>query len=31
MLPGFIRDMFTIRMKYDVKLAGGKISRRIGL
>jgi len=31
MMPGFIRDMYTIRMKYDVKLAGGKIKKRMGL
>ena len=31
MTPGFIRDMYTIRMKYDVKMAGGKIRKRIGL
>lgn len=31
MLPGFIRDMFVVRQKYDVKLAGGKIMRNMGL
>ena len=31
MFPGFIRDMFTIRYKYDIKLMGGTIGRRIGL
>lgn len=31
MLPGFIRDMYTIRLKYDVQLMGGKIKRKMGL
>lgn len=31
MMPGFIRDMYTIRLKYDVRMAGGKIGRRLGL
>jgi hypothetical protein len=31
MYPGFIRDMYTIRMKYDVRMMGGKIGRRLGL
>jgi len=31
MLPGFIRDMYNIRLKYDVRLAGGKIGRKLGL
>jgi hypothetical protein len=31
MKPGFIRDMYVIRQKYDVQLAGGKIGRKIGL
>ena len=31
MMPGFIRDMFTIRQKYDIKLMGGKIGRKMGL
>lgn len=31
MYPGFIRDMYTIRLKYDIKLMGGKIGRKIGL
>ena len=31
MLPGFIRDMYTIRLKYDIKMMGGKIGRKIGL
>ena len=31
MMPGFIRDMYTIRFKYDVKMMGGKIGRKLGL
>ena len=31
MLPGFIRDMYMIRLKYDVRMMGGKISRRLGM
>jgi len=31
MFPGFIRDMFVIRQKYDIKLMGGKIGRKMGL
>jgi len=31
MFPGFIRDMYVIRSKYDIKLMGGKIGRRVGL
>jgi len=31
MMPGFLRDMYTIRYKYDIKLMGGKIGRRMGL
>ena len=31
MTPGFLRDMYTIRYKYDIKLMGGKIGRRMGL
>ena len=31
MTPGFIRDMYTIRFKYDVKMLGGRIGRKIGL
>lgn len=31
MTPGFIRDMYTIRYKYDVRMMGGKIGRKIGL
>lgn len=31
MYPGFIRDMYTIRLKYDVRMAGGKIGKRLGL
>jgi len=31
MTPGFIRDMYTIRMKYDIRMMGGKIKRKIGL
>ena len=29
--PGFIKDMYTIRFKYDVRLMGGKIGRKMGL
>ena len=28
MMPGFIMDMFKIRAEYDVRLAGGKITKR---
>jgi hypothetical protein len=31
MLPGFIRDMYVIRLKYDVRMMGGKIGRQLGL
>ena len=31
MFPGFIRDMFVIRQKYDIRLMGGKIGRKMGL
>lgn len=31
MTPGFIRDMYMIRFKYDVQLMGGKIGRKLGL
>jgi hypothetical protein len=31
MFPGFIRDMYNIRLKHDIQMAGGKIRRRIGL
>ena len=31
MLPGFIKDMYMIRVKHDIQLAGGKITRRLGL
>ena len=31
MFPGFIRDMYVIRYKYDIRLMGGKIGRRLGL
>ncbi len=29
MTPGWILDMFMIRMKYDAKLAGAQLSRRL--
>ncbi len=29
MTPGFIMDMFKIRAEYDVRMAGGKIKRRL--
>ena len=29
MLPGFIMDMFKLRAEYDVRLAGGKITRKL--
>ncbi len=28
MLPGYILDMFVIRLRYDSRLAGGKAARR---
>ena len=31
MTPGFIRDMFNIRAKYDARMAGGKMKQRMGL
>jgi hypothetical protein len=31
MKPGFIRDMYNIRFKYDVRMMGGKIGRKMGL
>ena len=31
MTPGFIRDMYTIRFRYDVRLTGGKMNRKMGL
>lgn len=31
MTPGFLRDMYVIRYKYDIKLMGGKIGRKMGL
>ena len=31
MTPGFIRDMYTIRFRYDIRMMGGKIGRKIGL
>ena len=31
MMPGFIRDMYMIRFKYDLNLSGGKIGRKLGL
>ena len=31
MTPGFIRDMYNIRFKYDVRLMGGKLGRKMGL
>ena len=31
MMPGFIRDMYNIRFKYDVRMMGGKIGRKMGL
>lgn len=29
MEPGFIMDMFKIRAEYDVRMAGGRINRRL--
>ena len=31
MMPGFLKDMFNIRAKYDIRMAGGKIRQRMGL
>ena len=31
MTPGFIRDMYQIRLKYDAKMNVGRIGRRLGL
>jgi len=31
MAPGFIRDMFNIRMKYDAQMSGMRFKRNIGL
>ena len=29
MMPGFIRDMFKIRADYDMRMAGGKVTRKM--
>ena len=29
MLPGFIMDMYKIRVEHDVKVNGGKIAKRM--
>lgn len=29
MLPGYIMDMYAMRLRYDAKLAGVKIARRM--
>jgi hypothetical protein len=31
MTPGFLRDMYTIRYKYDIRMLGGRIARRMGM
>ena len=31
MTPGFLRDMYNIRIQYDMRLMGGKIGRKMGL
>ena len=31
MEPGFIRDMYMIRFKYDAQLMDGKIGKKLGL
>ena len=31
MTPGFIRDMYVIRARYDAQLVGGKVRRKMGL
>ena len=31
MFPGFIRDMYQIRLKYDAQMSVGKIGQRLGL
>lgn len=31
MMPGFIRDMYHIRLKYDAKMNVSKIGRTLGL
>lgn len=31
MTPGFIRDMYMIRYRYDIRMMGGKIGRKVGL
>jgi hypothetical protein len=32
MTPGFIRDMYMIRVKYDIRINGGKIAKnKMGL
>ena len=28
MLPGYVLDMYILRLKYDAKLAGARIERR---
>lgn len=29
--PGWIIDLYKMRIEYDIKLAGGRIARRTGL
>ena len=29
MLPGFILDMYMMRLRYDARLAGGKLTRKM--
>lgn len=29
MMPGFIRDMYNIRLKYDAKMMGGSIGKKL--
>ena len=31
MMPGFIRDMYMIRIRYDAHMTGGKVRRKMGL
>ena len=29
MLPGYILDMYMMRLRYDARLAGGKLTRKM--
>lgn len=31
MTPGFVRDMYVIRVRYDAQVMGGRVRRKTGL